>query len=892
MEEQEVLVGERVMDNGVISSGDGSEHQSSGVKESENMGDHLLEDLESYLQDINDRLTISRMVSDSVIKGMVNAVEEETAEKIAAKESEVASLKEKLQFLQVGGDEIEFSGSQVAFHEPRSTEHELSSSFSDTFMEHDRIRESLGSLRNVARGQIKKLRKEIEGLRGCSSIRKISSGSELVGLSGILREKASENWVGVDKTLDTLKTTLDTICTQVSDMLHLAKASVCESQQEKEFQGELEAMVIQSCIRSLQEEFEEKLWDQNACFCGSQNVNWLEKINEISGLREELDAILKPLSISETGHLISHGSFDLDNLHHKASSNHISSSSSLSEENGKFDESITDIPKNWDAAQLKHLSKEELVNYFNTVITKMKRNHESTVQKKTEEYFILRREYLRERGSSLHLRKDKEFDILRKKIPEVILKLDNLLVENEKLPTFSNNGESLDSFKDRLENLLLENRQLRDSLTDKNKELMCLSSQVSGTAEKMLQQSLTEMNFLKLIENLKSDVEDERMEAFVSEEVYKCVLREMITQIKCDTEESEMESIVMHDIFRTIFREVAHDAEATSKCEIEDSDMESLIMQPLCGVIFREVIKDAESQINNLNTKYLYENENRVSLEMKALEREEELRLKVEEKEKLRQEVQQMAASMEDKEKIAQELSVALTTEREQFQLASQELHNLRDHASQLQTLIFESNKELDIMKGKLGEAVEQIEVDKVEINKLNQKLEVALKELRETDEQRNMLLIVAQEKQNDLLLVQAKEKEQRKQMEAIIVLVHGLSKALVDFECRVSKGIKKNNLRLEDSSSQLSSLIQKANRLGRTELLYKQGLERRCSDLQMAEAEVDLLGDQVDALLSLLEKIYIALDHYSPILQHYPGIIEILKLVRRELSGESIKPV
>ena len=36
---------------------------------------------------------------------------------------------------------------------------------------------------------------------------------------------------------------------------------------------------------------------------------------------------------------------------------------------------------------------------------------------------------------------------------------------------------------------------------------------------------------------------------------------------------------------------------------------------------------------------------------------------------------------------------------------------------------------------------------------------------------------------------------------------------------------------------------------------------------------QVDLLGDEVDALLSLLEKIYIALDHYSPILQHYPGV-------------------
>ena len=38
-------------------------------------------------------------------------------------------------------------------------------------------------------------------------------------------------------------------------------------------------------------------------------------------------------------------------------------------------------------------------------------------------------------------------------------------------------------------------------------------------------------------------------------------------------------------------------------------------------------------------------------------------------------------------------------------------------------------------------------------------------------------------------------------------------------------------------------------------------------------EFQVDLLGDEVDTLLSLLEKIYIALDHYSHILRHYPGV-------------------
>jgi hypothetical protein len=37
---------------------------------------------------------------------------------------------------------------------------------------------------------------------------------------------------------------------------------------------------------------------------------------------------------------------------------------------------------------------------------------------------------------------------------------------------------------------------------------------------------------------------------------------------------------------------------------------------------------------------------------------------------------------------------------------------------------------------------------------------------------------------------------------------------------------------------------------------------------------QVVILGDKVNAHLSLLEKIYVTLDHYSPTLQKYPGVI------------------
>ncbi|CAL5410251.1 unnamed protein product [Camellia sinensis] len=755
----------------VTSISDGLEQEVSSVRENENLGVDLLEGLDSYLEDINDWLTISRMVK---------AVERVAEEKIAAKELEVASLKERLHFHKLGADKSVSSGSPMAHREQRSLENGLYCSFPDAVVEHDKMRESLCGLRSVAIDQIKKLKKDIDSIRGCGSMRKIGSGSELVGLGGILPMEASEPGCRY-------------ICTQVDDMVRLAKASLCEWQQEQEFQREVETMVIRSSIRSIHEEFEDKLWDQSAHLCGSQSVNWLERINEVSNLRKELDVILKSLSDAETGQLISHGSHDMDHFLCKALSNHVSPSTLISDGNGTLEESKNGMLENWDAAQLKHMSKDEMVNYFNSMITKMRRNHESKVQELTEVYLGLKREYLKikEKGSSLPLRKDKDLDMLREKIPEVILKLDDILVENEKIATLSNNVESLGNLNDRLNGLLSENRQLRESLADKRKELKCLSSQVSDTSDQMSHHALAEANLLKSMSNLKSDAEDAEIEALVSEEVYKCVLREVTAQINRDTEELALQSIAMQEVYEIIYREASQDAEATSKCEIGDSDIEFLIMQGLCGVIFKEAIKDAQSQINDLNRKYLQE---------------------------------------------TLELSAALDEGRVRFELASQRSNNLKDQASLLQTLVYERSKELDLTKGELEEVLEQIDVGKAEMNKLNQKLELKTNELREADEQRIWLMAVVQEMQNAILLLGAKENEQSKQMQAVIVLVHGLSKAFSDFERRAAEGIKKNNLRLEESSSQLSSLTQKSNKLKRTEVLYK----KKCADLQLVESEMN----------------------------------------------------
>ncbi|KAF8408774.1 hypothetical protein HHK36_004843 [Tetracentron sinense] len=761
--------------------------------------------------------------------------------------------------------------------EPRRTKFRLRSSFSDTVVEQDSMKDSLDNLRIKAEDQFKRLNKEIDGIKGCGSIRKISSGSELLGLGGILEEHVPQKWVEVDKTLETLKTTLNTVYECVDDVVNLCDASLCESQQERRFKEQLEAMVIRNFLRSLHEEFEAKLWEQRAQVCGSQSINWLPKINELSSLRQELDAISRSLSIPEMGQLPSHLSHEggeewntairKDRLQRNVLSSHMSLPTSLREGIGKLEESKNTMLKTTESSKIEHMTKDELVNYFKNEMSEMKRNHESIVHDLTEECFILKREFLKEKGPSSSLRKDKEFDILRKKIPDFILKLDDILMENEKSPACCKDSESLSRLKGRLDTLLSVNRHLKDLLTDKGKEVDC----------RLSNHSFAELNLLKQIRRLKSGIEDANTEISVREEVYKCVIREVAFEIKQDIEDIYMESIIKQEICGIIFKEAVRDVQATINWGIEDSELESIIIQEMRGIIFAEVIKDNEAKLNLMEMKYKNENEMRVSLEANALDKENALRIDIGEKEQLKQEIEIifLSSSLEECEKLARE---ALTKEKEHFELVIQDLNKLKDHARQQEILISESNIELDSRKDELVAALEKIDVNEVEIRKLNQKLKLATMELRKADEEKKKLHGVIQEKENNILSIKAEENEHRKKMESIIMSVQGLSKRVVDFECRVAKEIERNNLRFENLNVQCNPLIQKANLLRSTGLVYKQRLEIKCSDLQKAEAEVDLLGDEVDALSSLLEKIYIALDHYSPILQHYPGTEDDLK--------------
>ncbi|KAK4710760.1 hypothetical protein R3W88_005273 [Solanum pinnatisectum] len=882
--------------NGVKSRGDedregmtdgGFEQMVNGAKENENLGDEILEDFETYWEDVNDRLMVSRMVSDSVIKGIVSAVEQEAAERLVTKDMELANLKEYLQFHEGGlsKTELESFGSLMSQDELGSMNFRKCMTLFDVFMEYGKMEDFLDGLRSMAKDEFKKLKKSIDELRGSNSVTNKSSRSEMVKLEGILQEKESGIGVQLDKTLDNIRMMVDTIFKQMDVMLQLSKTSLHQWQEEHLIKVELESMVMRSVIRTVQEEFEYKLWDQYAQLCGDRN----EKLNAISCLRMELDAVLKSLSSSENGHVTSHGSHDADFFTRKTSSEYVTSTKSVwdGNGNGKLEDSKTDIPENFDAVTLKHMSKDEMVTYFNNIMTKMRRHHESILQKKTDEYFVLRAEYLNLRGgSAVPHKKDKgESDILRKKIPEIIFKLDDILVENEKHPAFTQETLSFGNLKDRLDNLLSENHQLRDLLKDKKNEVKSLLFQVSDATEKRLQHSLAEADMLKQIGDLNLAMEESLIEASVREDVYTCFLRDLNGVARNEVEELNFGFDMLNESNDT-------NAGSTKKIEIEDLEMECLIMQEICGVISGEGIKEAKNMLKELHWEHLNEKEIRFSLDRKVTEMENKLKLEVEEKDRLKQMVSVLDTLVNEKEKLATDASAALAKERDQFEQVRQELNAAKEFASQQQTLAFGCNKEVNVVKGQLAEAVERIEVLKEEAAQLNISLEEKAEELKEANHRANMVLAISEERQTLLSSLESKEIELRKQVETIIGNINESSKMIADFECRVTGRLRTNNARFEHSYSQLDCLVKKANLLRRTTLLYEQRLEKRCSDLKLAEAEVDLLGDEVDTLLSLVEKIYIALDHYSPVLHHYPGIMEILKLIKRELTGESTKLV
>ncbi|TYJ31244.1 hypothetical protein E1A91_A06G185300v1 [Gossypium mustelinum] len=111
------------------------------------------------------------------------------------------------------------------------------------------------------------------------------------------------------------------------------------------------------------------------------------------------------------------------------------------------------------------------------------------------------------------------------------------------------------------------------------------------------------------------------------------------------------------------------------------------------------------------------------------------------------------------------------------------------------------------------------------------------------------------------------------------------IAQMLKSFEFESCMELGRYSLRLEEMEGEVNLVAKLIASLIQKESLYRKAFIRRCENLQMAEAEVDLLGDQVEQLTELLKKIYAKLHQHSPLLHHYFEVSEMLKLIEKEIG-------
>ncbi|RWV95846.1 hypothetical protein GW17_00041490 [Ensete ventricosum] len=490
------------------------------------------------------------------------------------------------------------------------------------------------------------------------------------------------------------------------------------------------------------------------------NKNWKKKASEISALRDELHALSDEVS--------NHENFEdwsiakrkehfppkvLEN--HKFPSQSVENGTKMVATSADSGEHMLDIA---DLPQLKHMSKEELLAYCKTEMANMRRRHDSALQEKTEELFRLKREFLKEKGSST-FRKDKEGEHLRKKLPEFIFKLDEILIVRDMLHPIYKHDDEMQSLKLRIDSLFSENKHLQNVLIRKTNELKYLSAQFSDALSQISLNSSLEANYLRQVRKLESDIEDVEAEANFRDAICNTILIGLIDDHRHAMLDTEIEIKFFIKFYTNMFRGVIYDA------------------------------------ISSMNPAILKCYEEKISLEALVVEKEKALRSEIEENQKLKKVVASIS-SIEEKEKLASEVASTLIQQKQQLDVAHQELNTLRDQISIQEAQISDNKMESNLLRSRFNGTLQKIYHHELEMDKLKEKLKVASDALREVEKQKLMLLDVVEDRQRTVSSSFDKDKEQVKQLKSITVSMLELSKCVTDLGSQFMESTNGNESR------------------------------------------------------------------------------------------------
>ncbi|TVU41172.1 hypothetical protein EJB05_14671 [Eragrostis curvula] len=600
--------------------------------------------------------------------------------------------------------------------------------------------------------------------------------------------------IEIGEGFNSLKLLLTVVFQDIREMLRLINTSIHDLRWEHELQLEVTGTIIGDCIRRLQDELERKLYEQTSII-SSLRKNWRETVSQCAPIREDLIAISNMLLPPEDEPHISHGTHEsignrsdrwkFSFFGKKTCDDHSPSSGEVNM-NSATQKSISPsevISEKSDFRHLKGMARQEMLNYFRSEISKLKRLHELDLQERTEELFKFKREKW-----SLALKYDVEFEPLRKKFPEVISRFDQIMSNVTAAPTKCSSNDAIDEsslLKCRIDSLYSENQHLRGLLAKKTREVQELSCQISDANRKISLQYSLEKQLLRQVTNNEGEYEDFYVENTIRDEIYQTVTSQLLDNHRN----------ILEDIMQNFHAKV--------------TSFEATLLE-----------KDKALCLANDENQKLKE-------KLSILEKEYFIRNNQQDPELLKQDSEEMI--LRD---IEMEPNVA---PQRSWDISDQDMH-------------YE------------------------ELIKLNQTLEIASATLKEVEA-----------KKIDYSNILGK-REQESQLDCILASIMDLSKEFVQIEHKMSE--EGNMKRTENLNNRCNHMVQQAIALTKKGLWYKQMLDTRRSELREAESEVDILGNKVNALLSLVQKIYVTLEHYSPVFQQHPVLLDTFLKTCKLVAG------
>ncbi|XP_026416494.1 uncharacterized protein LOC113311925 [Papaver somniferum] len=529
--------------------------------------------------------------------------------------------------------------------------------------------------------------------------------------------------------------------------------------------------------------------------------------------------------------------------------------------------------------------KEDSSGQGSSLVAEMIRNHETIIRQKNAESNWLKVEILREKGSSA--KKDTEPDTLKQRIQHIIVKLDNIIEVSDKVDRGNDaNGGC--------------------ALTSMAKNKLANQEQEFSNLESMIRTEISSIILKGLVKDYVAEFYEYGIECLISEYVSKVYLSEMITERNEDSKRYYLERDIKEDICQlvlsshlqsTILEKKENDLVNVSTLPGEETvkewneGLESYnigrhIEEELYNIVFREWIKDmhgftgvqcqTDRTVNNFLESSTTPNKSFQNLDGV-----------------IREEV--CTAILRETFKEWKDALKRYNTESWISEDVSQIVYHdtMKDCIHSFSSTACcksgsQDNVMEDIYVNRLSSLEGKIKEDAV----LLKNVDMILKDLEcykyESLVEEEVYQIVMNEVVKDLKdVIKFTLNECQEAKDQGLVREDVCKVVLREMIKEWNKEIRIHNLeRLREMKHHFKPDVELVSSLKKRESLYRKAFLRRCYDLQKAETEVDLLGDEVDALLSLLEKIYRSLEQMLPVSQHDFKIMEIINAIRKELYG------